>query len=236
MAAAGLLLALGDRGMLGFRGCSAEAAEQNGTIAGRVMYDGAAIPDGPVIPVTADRRVCGTAPRHERPVIAGSDGGLAEAVVYLNDAPNLNSASHTHAEVRFDQRGCRYIPRVVAIPAGGTIDVVNSDGILHSIHTASKLNPPLNIAQPGFKKVIKIRLSKPEPISVSCDQHPWMKGYWFVAPSRFVAVTDTSGKFRFADVPPGRYTLSVWHPRLGKKARKIQVLPGAVAQVDFALP
>jgi hypothetical protein len=63
--------------------------------------------------------------------------------------------------VPFDQKGCQYVPHVAVFPAGSTVEVINSDGILRNIHTESTVNPVLDMAQPGFKKTIRVRIEKP---------------------------------------------------------------------------
>jgi plastocyanin len=118
----------------------------------------------------------------------------------------------------FDQKACEFHPHILAFPAGSTIDVTNSDGILHNIHTTSTVNPSTNQAQPKFKPKIQIKVEKAEwPIAVKCDVHGWMSGYWISADTPYFALTDANGNFKITDLPPGDYQVQLWQEKLGKK-------------------
>jgi plastocyanin len=138
-------------------------------------------------------------------------------------------------EVQFNQKGCDYVPHVLAFPAGSTVDIINSDGILHNIHTVSTVNPPFNEAQPKFKKVIKQTIEKPEVIKVNCDAHGWMHGYWVATDTPYFAVTDDKGNYTIKDVPPGDYTVEVWQEKLGTDDQKASVKDGGSTTTDFTL-
>jgi plastocyanin len=209
------------------------AHADGGTISGTVKLDGAA-PAPKQIEISKDKDVCGLEPHFDQSLMVGNGGGIEYAVVSLTDA----KGAVTPATVKFDQKGCQYEPHVLAFPAGSTVQVINSDGILHNIHTYSDKNPSFNMAQPKFKKVITVsgdQLKDPEVIKVTCDAHGWMKGWWFVAGNPYYAVTDDSGHYTIKDVPPGDYTLEVWQEKLGTSDQKVSVKAGATATADFAL-
>ena len=206
------------------------AADNGGTISGTVKFDGTP-PTPKKVEVTKDKEVCGLKPHFEEELIVGSNGVIANAVVVLKDAKGTVKP----ADVKFDQKGCDYVPHVLAFPAGSTVEIVNSDGILHNIHTTSTVNPPFNMAQPKFKKVIKQTVEKPEIIKVNCDAHGWMHGWWYVTDTPYYAVTDENGKFEIKDVPPGSYTIEVWQEKLGTQDQKVDVKAGAAATSDFSL-
>ena len=209
------------------------AHADGGTISGTVKLDGAA-PAPKQIEISKDKEVCGLKPHFDQSLMVGSGGGIQFAVVSLTDAKGPT----TPETVKFDQQGCQYVPHVLAFPVGSTVQVVNSDGILHNIHTYSEKNPSFNMAQPKFKKVITVQpdqLKEPELIKVTCDAHGWMKGWWFVAGNPYYAVTDDSGNYTIKDVPPGDYTIQVWQEKLGTSDQKVSVKAGATATADFAL-
>ncbi len=210
----------------------AEAVVDGGTIAGTVRYAGKP-PKPERVEITKDIGVCGAEPHYSEALIVGADGGIKYAVVTLKDIEKGEPIKPV--EVKFDQKGCEYHPHVIALPAGGTVDIINSDGILHNVHTESKANPPFNLAQPGFKRLIRKKLDKPDLIEVSCDVHNWMRGWWYVAASPYYAVTDAAGHYTISNVPPGTYTLQVWQETLGTRERKVDVKPGKTVTVDFEL-
>ena len=109
------------------------------------------------------------------------------------------------------------------MPAGKSFVLINSDGILHNFRTTGTINPILNKAQPKFKKRLKIKIDKPEIIRINCDIHEWMKGWLVVAQHPYYSLTDEAGSFEIANIPPGAYTLELWHETLGKQTRKVTV-------------
>ena len=216
------------------RAYQAETVKDGGTIAGTVKFDGVPPARKPV-EISKDREVCGAAPLYDESLIVGAGGGIANAVVSI-PAIDKGAPLTPLKGVRFDQKNCAYTPHVLAFPMGSTVDIVNSDGILHSVRTDSKRNSALDMAQPPFKRVIVAGpLKYPESIGVSCDAHNWMHGWWFVAGNPYYAVTDASGSFTIRNVPPGTYTLEVWQEKLGTQRRKVTVGPGKTATVGFTM-
>ncbi len=209
---------------------AAPAFADGGTISGTVKYGGTP-PAAKKVEITKDKDVCGLKPHFEEDLEVDSSGGIANAVVVLKDAKGTPKPG----EVTFDQKGCDYVPHVLAFPAGSTVDIVNSDGILHNIHTYSTKNPSFNMAQPKFKKVIKQKVDQPEVIKVTCDAHGWMRGWWYVTDTPYYAVTDDKGNFTIKDVPPGNYTIEVWQEKLGTDDQKVDVKAGQTATSNFTL-
>ena len=144
--------------------------------------------------VSKDRDVCGVHPLYDQSLLVGADRGIANVVVTI---PGVTRGAPLKPEtvVRFDQKGCEYTPHVAVFPAGSTVEVINSDGILHNIHTESIANPVLDMAQPGFKKTIRVTIAKPEAIKVTCDAHNWMEGWWYATSNPYYAITDTHGRY-----------------------------------------
>jgi len=211
----------------------AEEVRDSGTVSGIVRYGGARPSPVPVA-ITKDREVCGTAPVYDQSLVVGRDRGLANVVVTLAAMAQGQPLKPAPA-VRFDQKGCQYIPRVAVFPAGTTVIILNSDGILHNIHTESDVNPVIDLAQPGFKKQIRVTIEKPEIIKVTCDAHNWMEGWWYVTATPFYAVTDSDGRYAIHGVPPGMYTLRVWQERLGTQSQNVVVRPGEGTMANFTL-
>jgi len=206
------------------------ASAAGGTISGTVKYDGTAPAPKPV-EVTKDKEVCGLHQHFQEDLIVGSDGGIANAVVIVKGA----KGDLKPGDVTFDQKGCDYVPHVLAFPAGSTVKIVNSDGILHNIHTYSTANPSFNMAQPKFKKVIEQKVEKPEVIKVTCDAHGWMHGWWVATDTPYFAVTDDKGNYSIPGVPPGDYTVEVWQEKLGTDDQKASVKDGATATTNFSM-
>jgi plastocyanin len=219
------------------------------TIGGTVTYDGTP-PSPETLQVTKDPEKCGTEQVSEA-LVVGEGKGIRYVVVSIVNAPpgkkqekgeekegkeEKGEREGKSAEVELDQHGCRFIPRVVVLPAGATLEARNSDGIMHNLHTFSKANPPINKAQPGFKKTMHIStLKAPEIIKVQCDMHSWMRAWIVVTDTPYTVVTDTAGQFQLPEVPAGTYTLKFWHETLGETQRQVTVQDGEVVTVQVAL-
>jgi plastocyanin len=202
-------------------------AQQGGTIAGEIKLVGA--PPAPrVVEVNKDNAVCGK----EKKIVdvaVGPAGGLADAVVSIPDAKAMRASR----KATLDQKGCEFRPEVLVM-APGELDIVNSDGVLHNIHSFSSANAPFNKAQPRFRKVISEELSQPEIVRIQCDVHSWMHGWLFVT-SHPATVTDTAGAFKLENVPAGMHRVEVWHPVLGTQSKTVEVKPGQTVNVTFEL-
>jgi plastocyanin len=208
-----------------------ENVSDGGTIAGTVRFTGP-VAKPARLEVSKDIEVCGAHPLYDQSLAVGKNGGVQFAVVTITDI-SKGEPMRPLSNVMFDQKGCEYIPHVIAFPAGSSVEIVNSDGLLHSIHTVSTINPVVDMAQPGFKKKISVTIDKPEVIKVTCDAHNWMIGWWYVTANPYYAVTDESGHFSIANVPPGTYTVKVWQESLGTASRKVTVKAATTAVWDF---
>ena len=202
-------------------------AEGGGTIVGEVTVLGT--PRAPkTIAVNKDPQVCGAEKKIVTEAVS-AEHGLADAVVSLPDVKRAPGA----AKSTLDQKGCEFHPDVL-IMAPGELDILNSDGILHNIHSTSTVNAPFNMAQPKFKKVITEEIAKPEIIKVQCDVHSWMQGWLFVT-DRVATLTGAKGDFRLENVPAGKHKVEVWHGVLGTQAKEVDVKPGQEVKVRFDL-
>jgi plastocyanin len=209
------------------------AVKDGGTIAGTVTYAGVA-PKPERLEITRDQKVCAATPHFSQQLEVGAGGGIRDAIVSVREIEK-GAPLAPAKDVTFDQRGCVYIPHVLAFPAGSTIKVMNSDGIIHDLRTYSTANPPLNLVQPANVKSIEVKIDKPETIKVGCYMHPWMSAWWYVAGNPYYAVTNARGRFEIHDVPPGTYKIRVWQEKLGERTRSVTVKAGKTVTVNFKL-
>jgi plastocyanin len=205
--------------------------KDGGSISGVVKFKGTA-PAPRKLDVGRDREVCAKTPKLDQSLIV-NNGNLVDAVITITDIQKGKKIELK--KVTLDQNGCEYKPHVLAFPAGTTVEILNPDGILHNVHSYSKANPPFNQAMPKFKKTLEVKIAKPEAIEVKCDVHAWMHGWLFSAANPYVAVTDSSGAFKLTDVPPGSYTVELWHSKLGKSTQKVTVKAKEDAKVGFEI-
>jgi plastocyanin len=192
-------------------GLGAAGAAVAGSIKGAVVVSGP-VPAQKKVDVTIDQYVCGTE-KDAGDLLLSPRKELKNAVVWLENPP-VNAAVPAPTKIEMDQNGCVFIPRVVVVPAGGTVDFLNSDRLLHNIHATPKLNVSFNRTQPK-DRTIPVTFAKPEIVRINCDLHSWMVGWVVVSAHPYYAITGADGQFSFDNLPPGKYNLQVWHERLG---------------------
>lgn len=204
-----------------------------GEIEGRVTSSGSPRASAP-LEVQRDQKFCGSQQPDES-LLIGPGGALQNAVVYLADPPKL-AQPPPPKDASLDQRSCRYVPHVLAAQAGAKLAVVNSDPILHNVNAAAGERTAFNVAFPvqGQKRLMP--LTRPGLLRAGCNAgHTWMSAWIHVFEHPFFAVTDKDGGFTLSGVPPGRYTLAVWHEKLGTRKVEVTVPERGAAQaaVDF---
>jgi plastocyanin len=194
-----------------------------GTIKGHVRLMGPA-PEQKVVPVTTDQYVCGKE-KDAEDLVLSPDKGIRNAVVWLTSPPPGAKREASSAPVFLDQKQCNFAPRVVVVPVGGTVEFLNSDRLLHNIHSRGKDNPTFNRTQPKGR-AIPITFTKPEIVRIDCDLHSWMRAWVVVAEHPFYAVTGGNGEFVLGGLPAGTYNLSVWQESLGTVTKDVTVGEG----------
>ena len=213
-------------------GYRAGAIEDAGRIEGRILFEG----EPPVlepVKITKDRAVCAAVEHRPEKLVVGEGGALRYAVVSI-DGITSGKPFATEERPTLDQRGCWFIPHITVVPAGAELDILNSDGILHNLHTFPNHNRAINIAQPKFKKRITQRFEAADRIRVTCDVHSWMSSWIIVVEHPYYVVSAADGSYSLGDVPPGTYTVTVWHESLGSRQSQVTVAPGAVAEASFS--
>jgi plastocyanin len=190
------------------------------TIKGNVRYTGAAI-EKKKVSVTIDQYICGKEKEPED-LMLSSNNGIRNAVVSLQNPPPNVKPDWKLPPAKMDQKQCSFVPRVVIVPAGETMEFLNSDRLLHNVRSSAKENSPFNRAQP-HARTISFVFKQPELLRVDCDLHSWMRGWVVVAAHPFYAVTNEQGEFSLENVPPGKYTLQVWQESLGNMTQEVTV-------------
>jgi hypothetical protein len=206
-----------------------------GTITGTITLTGKA-PKPRQIDTSADP-ACGTMNSElltEDAIV--NDGKVANVFVYVQsgDALNLYSFEQPTTAALLERKGCRYEPHVLALRTGQQLAISNVDPTQHNTHPQPKSNLEWNQTQVPGATFIKT-FDRPETfIPFRCNQHPWEKAYVGVFSHPFFAVTDESGRYRIEGLPPGTYTLGIWHERFGEKTLAIRVFANETRDADFA--
>jgi plastocyanin len=210
------------------------AVSDGGTVAGKITLTGPA-PAVEMIEVTKDNQVCGQEKKAET-VQVGPGGGLANAVVWI-DGISKGKDWGSLDGITVDQKECHYTPHVQIMRAGETVEIVNSDAVLHNIHAYYKDTETLfNLAQPIQGQKTPKKIEKTGPVHLKCDVHSWMSGWVFVASHPYFAVTKADGSFSLPDVPAGTYKAKAWHEKYGEKTIDVTVTAGGSAAAEFSMP
>lgn len=200
---------------------------------GKVTLSGLAPKPAP-LPVSRDLKTCG-ATRPDETLLLGPGGALAQVVLSIAGfPPKARAAGQKPARVRLDQRGCQYVPHLIAVAAGAELEVVNSDPVLHNVHAREGEATAFNYAMPIKDYRIPHKLPRAQLLRLNCDVHPWMSAVVDVLDTTAFAVTDAQGSY-FLDVPPGKYALKVWHEKLGERTIQVELAAGKTLRQDVAL-
>ncbi len=156
--------------------------------------------------------------------------------VYVDAIPDKKfDAPKEHIVV--DQRKMAFIPHVVAVQQGTTVEFLNSDPVGHNVYWPSisgnkKLAHNLGTWPKGEKK--PFQFNDLGVASLLCNVHPEMSGYVVVAPTPYFAVTDKDGNFNIKNIPAGKYTLKTWSED-GKPTTQAVDVSGATATVELTV-
>jgi len=203
-----------------------------GKVTGKVTLTGLAPKLAP-LPVTRDMKTCGTT-KPDESLEVSQGGGVKNAVLWIADGPKA-AKDASKSKVTLDQKQCEYAPHVLAMPAGGTLQIVNGDKLFHNVHARDGDRTVFNYAMPVPNHVIPKPLKEAGVLRITCDVHPWMRAWVHVLATSAFAVTDDSGGYTISGVPPGKHTLKLWHERLGEKEQQVNVPAGGAATADLQL-
>jgi plastocyanin len=206
------------------------------SITGTVTFAGEA-PTIPPITMNADP-AC--AKKHSGPVpgemlVLGDGNTMGNIMVSVSKGlPAGKTWPAPKTPAVLDQEGCQYVPHVMGIMVGQQYRILNSDGILHNVHTLPKINKGFNKPMPPTMKETTTTFDKPEAVfQIKCDVHPWMSAYVGVFTHPFFSVTSTDGKFTISGLDPGTYELTAWHERLGPQTASVTVGANETKTQDF---
>ena len=203
-----------------------------GTVSGRVHFDDEVPPPDSIQP-DRDADTCGVRIPKEEFVVDESSKGLANAVVQIKGIAAGKSFDTTEGKI--EQLKCRYQPRIVVLRPGQTLSIINHDPVLHNVHAYLGDDTVFNLAQPFQGQTTAKKLEEEGVVRVACDVHSWMEAWVLVIDSPYFAITDSSGGFSISDVPPGDYTITMWHEVLGSGEKTVTVPADGESTVDFVI-
>ena len=211
-----------------------DTADGPGVIAGTITFAGTPPPARP-LRMDSDPKCIPEPGAATDLLVIGPGQGLKNVFVYVKDGLGVRTYAIPSTPVTLDQKGCRYVPHVFGVQAGQTILVSNSDTTLHNVHALPKNNREFNFGQPANVPPVSRVFNKPEiGLPFRCDVHGWMNAYVNVVLHPFFAVTNDGGSFEIKGLPPGSYTIEMWHEQLGTQAQSVTVDGKAPATIAAA--
>lgn len=232
-------------------GYEAGEVKNGATVRGVVKFTGA-VPADEIVTVTNDPEVCGKTQNRGKYVINNSR--VKNAVVWIDEVSKGKPVGKNPVDVVL--KSCRTEPHVSVGFVGGKFVFRNDDDIMHTVqlklgleYQAKVSGRPVkdgatiyNLALPNkgatIEKPIKEyhRYEKDTGfIQIKSNTHEGIGGYIFVFDHPYAAVTDDQGAFVLSDLPPGSYTLTVWHEGFEKQQQQVTVTPGEVKNAEIEL-
>lgn len=156
-------------------------------------------------------------------------------VVYLEVAPSAAFESPVVVRERMDQRNETFVPHVLAVRTGTTVDFPNSDRIYHNVFSLSPTRR-FDLGRYAVGRSKAVRFDQPGVVRVFCDIHSHMSAFILVFAHQYFAVTQANGDFQLPPVPAGTYVLAGWYEGDVRVTRQVVVRAGETATVDLQVP
>ncbi len=205
-----------------------------GSITGDIRYKGAR-PPRKLIDMSEDP-ACVEAHHgkaYDQSLVVSAKGGLANTFIYIQKGLTGKVFAVPSSPVTMDQSGCWFRPRVLGIQASQVLRVVNSDPVTHNIHPMAQVNREWNHSQGAGDPPINRKFLKPEVmIKVKCNIHSWMHAYIGVVDNPYFSVSAEDGSFSITNVPPGTYTVGIWHEGFDPQQQQVTVSPKSSAHAN----
>ncbi len=206
-----------------------------GSVSGKVQFAGEAPPRQPI----RLRGYAACSRAHEEPPLDESvivnDGRLKNVFVYVQKGLEGRVFPIPEDPVVMDQKGCIYTPHVAGVQVYQPILFLNSDSLLHNVHSEPKgTTRPFNFAMPVAGTERRVQFTSEEiGARVKCDVHGWMSAYLGVVDHPYFAVSAGDGTYRIENLPPGEYTLEAWHETYGTRKGTVTLEEKGSVRLDF---
>ncbi|MBI4518505.1 MAG: methylamine utilization protein [Deltaproteobacteria bacterium] len=173
---------------------------------------------------------------------AAGDGAIVKGTVTLPEqggspqdvVVSLEGSAGTPAPAKavIDQKDMKFVPHVVAVVAGSTVEFLNSDAFLHNVFSTSAAKH-FDLGMFGRGESRSVTFETPGVVDVKCNVHPHMEAFVVVLANPYFAQPDSQGKFQISGIPPGRYKLRAWHESLKAVETWVNLDPAKLQTVDL---
>ena len=174
-----------------------------------------------------------SSPALTQEIVSDAKGDLQNVIVFVSQGLGDRTFDPPSQPAVIEQKGCMYVPHVLAIRAHQQVELVNSDPTLHNIHPLPINNREWNKAEAPGAKAEETFAREEIAIPIKCNVHPWMRSYIAVFNHPYFAVTGEDGTFQLGNLPPGTYTIKAWHEKLGTASQQVTIGANETKEVDF---
>ena len=208
-----------------------------GSISGTVHWKGSR-PAMAVVDMSSDPACARLNPGkvYDNSVVIDRKGNVANAFIYIKAGLEGKTFAVPTTPVTIDQRACRFQPLILGVQTQQRVDIINSDPVTHNIHPMAHINREWNHSQESGDPAMHRQFLKQEiMIPVKCNIHGWMREYIGVVDNPYFAVSGQDGHFEIPNLPPGTYTIAIWHEKAGIEEQQVTVPAHGAQQVTFDL-
>ncbi|MGA7613702.1 MAG: carboxypeptidase regulatory-like domain-containing protein [Thermoanaerobaculia bacterium] len=165
-------------------------------------------------------------------VVAKGLRNSADAVVYIDAIPGKTFTPPANHPV-MNQKDMSFVPHVLPVVVGTTVDFLNDDPFLHNVFSPDKCADRFNLGSWPKGQTRSYTFKRQCMATLLCAVHPEMEAYILALPTSYYAVTASDGSYTIKDLPDGQYTVEVWHPKLKQTSRPVKV--SGKTELDFEL-
>ncbi|GIX40279.1 MAG: hypothetical protein KatS3mg129_0012 [Leptospiraceae bacterium] len=200
-----------------------DTVKNSGKIKGKVLFKGNKIPSNKKKLITKDKEVCGEGYKIDEVFKINSKKEIQNVVLHLTNISK--GKTFKKDEVILEQIKCEFQPRIVVIPVGAKLTIINKDIVTHEANGIFNYATLFQLAQHKEGMKDSIELKEPGIVSITCNIHGWMKAFGYVVDNPYYDISDEKGNFEISDIPPGTYKLKIWHEKLKSQEIDISIKP-----------
>ena len=159
---------------------------------------------------------------------------VENTLIYIDEIPGKEFAP-PEEPVKMDQKDLKFVPHVLPILKGTTVEFLNGDAVLHNVFTPDKVAERFNLGSWPQGEVRSYTFKNPGVVVILCSVHPEMEAWTVIVETPYFAVADKDGNFAISDVPPGEYRIKVWNEKLKGSDMKVTVPDEGDVTVEIKL-
>lgn len=158
---------------------------------------------------------------------------LKDSIVYIENVPKAFEPQKEHVVI--DQKNMAFIPHVLPLLRGTTVDFLNSDMVQHNVYSPDAVADNMNLGTWLKGETRPFTFNKLGIASIRCNVHADMLAYVLVLQNPYFARVDNEGKFSITNVPEGKYVIKVWNERFKAEDKQVEIKADATTTIEFDL-